>query len=116
MDIKELSEKTGCNLEAALTRFGGMEALYVRLLKKFLEDQSFMQLKEAVEQQDMQTVEHAAHTLKGVAGNLGLDVLQDSSAEIVQAVREGHSEQIEELFFKCSKDYDRIMEAIREVL
>ena len=33
MDIQKLSEETGCNLQAALGRLNGMEALYGRLLK-----------------------------------------------------------------------------------
>ena len=32
MDIQKLSEETGCNLQAALGRLNGMEALYGRLL------------------------------------------------------------------------------------
>ena len=45
MDIQKLSEETGCNLQAALGRLNGMEALYGRLLKKFIDDSTFQELK-----------------------------------------------------------------------
>ena len=52
MDIQKLSEETGCNLQAALGRLNGMEALYGRLLKKFIDDPTFQELKGAESNRD----------------------------------------------------------------
>ena len=63
MDIQKLSEETGCNLQAALGRLNGMEALYGRLLKKFIDDPTFQELKEAVKAEDLKAIEtKAQHT------------------------------------------------------
>ena len=49
-------------------------------------DPTFFSLLTAVENQDYPEIEREAHTLKGVAANLGLDGLRFSSDRLVQAV------------------------------
>ena len=46
-----------------------------RFALKFLQDDSFPNLKKALEAQDAPTAFRAAHTLKGVCQNLGFDAL-----------------------------------------
>lgn len=115
MDIQKLSEETGCNLQAALGRLNGMEALYGRLLKKFIDDPTFQELKEAVKAEDLKAIETKAHTLKGTAANLGLDSLSEKSHEIVCAVREGRPEDTKALFTECEAGYERILAALRRM-
>lgn len=114
MDIQKLSEKTGCDLSAALKRMGGMEALYMRLLGKFLEDKSFEGLSEAVRDKEYENIEKTAHTLKGVAANMGFDTLKDSADAIVQAVRAGRTEAVVELYETCREQYEKIFGAVKE--
>ena len=47
MNVEQLSQRTGCDLQTALRRLGGMETLYERLINKFLDDRTFEELKSA---------------------------------------------------------------------
>ena len=115
MDIQKLSEETGCNLQAALGRLNGMEALYGRLLKKFIDDPTFQELERSGKGRGSEAIETKAHTLKGTAANLGFDSLSEKSHEIVCAVREGHPEDTKALFTECEAGYERILAALRRM-
>ena len=71
------------DVEGALARFCGNSALYEKFLGKFLQDDNFKKIGDAVEAGDSQEMLMAAHTLKGVAGNLGLNGLMEACAEMV---------------------------------
>ena len=116
MNVEQLSQRTGCDLQAALRRLGGMETLYERLINKFLDDRTFEELKSAMEAGDFPMIETKAHTLKGISANLGFETLSQKSDEIVKAVREDHKEQTEELFEECERLYERIVTAIQEAV
>lgn len=116
MNVEQLSQRTGCDLQAALRRLGGMETLYERLINKFLDDRTFEELKSAMEAGDFPMIETKAHTLKGISANLGFETLSQKSDEIVKAVREDHKEQMEELFEECERLYERIVTAIQEAV
>lgn len=116
MNIQKLSEAAGCDLQAAIARLGGMTFLYEKLLKKFTDDVTFHELREAVEKQDPKGIEMYAHTLKGVAANLGFVPLADVSNAIVSAVRCGEVEKAIEYFEECETVYNKIFEAVVEEL
>ena len=78
MNIWDLEKITGADIANTLEeRFMGSEELYVRFLKKLLYDESYMQLKDAVQYGDIKGVELKAHTLKGVCATLGLGELDE---------------------------------------
>lgn len=112
MNIQKLSEAAGCDLQAAIARLGGMTFLYEKLLKKFIDDVTFQELQEAVKKQDPKEIERHAHTLKGVAANLGFVPLADVCNEMVSAVRGGEVEKAVEYFDECKTVYNRIFEAV----
>ena len=58
----------GIDPDDALKRLMNSETLYLRLLKKLLDDKTFSELKKAVEERDHELMFRASHTLKGVAG------------------------------------------------
>ena len=116
MNVEQLSQRTGRDLQTALRRLGGMETLYERLINKFLDDRTFEELKSAMEAGDFPMIETKAHTLKGISANLGFETLSQKSDEIVKAVREDHREQTEELFEECERLYERIVTAIQEAV
>ena len=102
MTLSQLSPALRFDLSGALARFGGSEALLLRLP----EDKTFAELSAAVSSNDLPGVERAAHTLKGVAANLGLEALQASSDALVVAVRTGAGDQIPTLFVQLRGDYE----------
>ena len=63
-----------------------------RFALKFLQDDSFPNLKKALEEKDAPTAFRAAHTLKGVCQNLGFDALYAPSSALTEALRGGSLE------------------------
>jgi len=74
-----LSEQnlSGIDIKDGLTRLGGDEQLYRRVLNKFSQGQSdaLIRVRTAMSQGDVETAKRDAHTLKGVAGNIGAKAL-----------------------------------------
>ena len=78
MTMRECYEVIGGNYEAVLGRLHS-EALIQRFTLKFLEDQSYLQLKQALENKNFEDAFRGAHTLKGVCQNLSFDRLYEVS-------------------------------------
>lgn len=112
MNLEELAGMLNMDLAGTLARFGGSRALMVRFLKKFPQDTTFETLKAAVAAGDHETIERAAHTLKGVAANLGLEPVRASSDALVLAVRSGRASEIPALFDVLRTDYETASAAI----
>ena len=91
MDIqqREMLEKAGVEVEKSLHRLLDNEELYRRFLIRFLEDDTFQRIGAARNAADPREMEMAAHTLKGVAGNLGMAPLYVCCREMVEKLREG---------------------------
>lgn len=89
MDIikKRKLRDAGIDVDAALERLMGNEALLERLLKKFLLDDNFAKLEAAVSAGDSEAAVLASHTLKGVCGNLAMTLLFDLLTGQVAAFR-----------------------------
>ena len=68
-------EESGIDVADALTRFMDNEALMLKFLLRFPEDKNFPLLKQAMDSGDAAQAFEAAHTLKGVAGNLAMTEL-----------------------------------------
>ena len=73
----------------ALKRLGGNKNLYLKLLKSFLGDGSYRNLCQYIADGDRENAKMAAHTLKGLAGNLSLVALSEEAAAIDHALKEG---------------------------
>ncbi len=112
MNLEELARTLSMDLVGTLDRFGGSRALAVRFLKKFPQDTTFETLKAAVETKDHETVERTAHTLKGVAANLGLELVRADSDALVLAVRGSRLSEIPALFDTLCADYEAACAAI----
>ncbi len=63
----------GIDIDNGLMRIGGNKKLYVRLILEFLSDYSdaVKSIRTAIEKNALEDAHREAHTLKGVAGNLG---------------------------------------------
>lgn len=74
-------------------RLAGNNRLYIKLLRQFAERKAVagQALADALRAGDRATPERIAHTVKGVAGNLGFAALQSSAASLEAAIR-AHAE------------------------
>ena len=74
-------DAAGADVDGALNRFMGKVSLYKKFMKKFLEDRSYPDMLESLAGHDPEEAFRQAHTLKGVAGNLGINNLQGGVRE-----------------------------------
>ena len=109
MQFAEFLSEMGIDERETLERFGGIQMLMEKMLKSFLDDQNFSDLKEAVEQGDAEAAERAAHTLKGMCGNLGMAELSRLSANFVERVRSGDTSKMNEDFAGITGEYKRVV-------
>jgi len=77
--------------KAGLSRVGGNQALYQKLLRQFVDQQAsaVMQIQDALDKKDVALAERLAHTLKGVAGNIGATHVQSAAGALEKAIRDG---------------------------
>ncbi len=115
MSLSEFYSSLGESLEEVLGRLG-MESRIIKYLGLFMSDPSFNELKEAFANNDAKTAFRAAHTLKGVAANLGLNTLSKSSSELTEDLRPlaftGNSKALLE---KVELDYTVAVEGIKQL-
>jgi two-component system, sensor histidine kinase and response regulator len=79
----------GLNTAEGLRRVLGKASLYRSMLQKFTtgQKQTIEQIRAALEQNDRPQAERLAHTLKGVAGNIGAGPIQEAAAILETAIR-----------------------------
>lgn len=83
-------EIEGVDVDGGLKRVAGNKKLYRNLLTQFAEKQGVAakQIAESLKAKDASLAERIAHTVKGVAGNLGITAVQQSAALVEKAIRE----------------------------
>lgn len=104
--------KAGVSATEGIERFNGDKEMYEEVLTNFVNDTSFAQLCEAVENKDVDAAFKAAHSLKGVAGNLSMNRLFDDIYPMVEILRAGSLEQVEDYMVTVKKDYEDVIQAI----
>lgn len=103
----------GMNVKDAMSRFMGDEELFELCFKQFAHDKGFERLEEAIKAKDYDAAFKAAHSLKGVAGNLGLETLFESLSELVETLRHGeYDADIDGMYDKIVKHSRELFELI----
>ncbi len=84
-----LPEIDGLDTAAGLKRVAGNRALYLSLLRQFADKQADagQRLAAALKAKDQGAAERIAHTVKGVAGSIGLNGLQQRCVELEAAFK-----------------------------
>ena len=111
MTLKEFYEQIDGSYEDTLHRLTS-EALVHRFVLKYPADPSFTQLREAVAAEDWESAFRAAHTLKGVAQNLGFDALYRASSALTEHLRGGQPLTEPQLLDATAAEHERVMSAI----
>jgi two-component system sensor histidine kinase/response regulator len=86
----ELPPIDGLDSTDGLRRVGGNNRLYVKLLRQFASEQAdaVEQIRTALTANDVESATRLAHTLKGVAGNLGAGGVQNAAAAVETMLRD----------------------------
>ncbi|WP_321970819.1 Hpt domain-containing protein [Paratractidigestivibacter sp.] len=112
MDMRATYESIGADYDDVLRRLGS-DALVERFAKKFLQDQSFANLKSALAEGDAEAAFLAAHTLKGICMNLGLSNLTGPAVQITEELRGAETiGRAPELFPAVGEQYDKTVAAL----
>jgi two-component system sensor histidine kinase/response regulator len=80
----------GLDTKDGLSRVAGNRKLYLKLLRQFLDQQGTAptQIADALARNDTLAAERLAHTVKGVAGNLGARPIHQMAAKLEKAIAE----------------------------
>lgn len=101
-------------VEVGLERIGGNSKSYRKLLKRFRDNQENVssQIFQAIEQNDHLLAERLAHTLKGVAGNIGAHQLQLAATSLENAIRASDIDLIHTLLPDMSEKLEQVRTSI----
>lgn len=94
--FKNELKEAGADVETTVRRFMGNEAMYEKFLKKLLDNPNFDNLNVNMEAKNYEEAYKDAHTLKGVAANLGLDPVQKTTSDLVEELRGKKNEEVDE--------------------
>jgi len=115
MTLQEFYTTIGGDYEGAMKRLR-TDKLAVRLIGKFPEDGSFALLQAAVAEGSQEDIFRAAHTLKGLALNLGFTRLGNSSSELTEATRHELAGDVPTLYAAVERDYRETLDAVTALL
>lgn len=114
--FRELFEAYGADYEATMARFMQSEVMYLRFLDMLFQDGNLSKLSDALEAGDTAGAFAAAHTLKGVVGNMGLTPLYEAVCAIVKPLRAGEHRSDYPALFRTIQDEFGKADALRRTL
>jgi len=98
------------DLPSVMDRIGGDEAFLQELIDIFIEDfiKKYTKLKQAIDQNDFQTIKKIGHSLRGSSGNLSLTGLHLITTEMEHSGKEKNIEQAKNLFIQLNKEFEKL--------
>jgi len=100
----------GIDTVDGVSRFGGNVRSYVRLLKKFAENQSTAtsDITAAIESDQLEDAIRFAHNLKAVSGSIGATELQTLAAGLESSLKDGVDEKLNTLIKSTGIELTRV--------
>ena len=111
MKLEELYQKIGGDLKNVMKRIPN-EAMIGKFVRKYANDPTYNRLTAAVEAKNWKDAFIAAHTLKGVAQNLGFDALYRASSALTEHLRGGQPLTEPQLLDATAAEHEHVMSAI----
>ncbi|KAB0330519.1 response regulator [Janthinobacterium sp. PLB04] len=110
----ELPVIAGLKMVEAMRRVGGNTALMRKLLDRFVETQfdAMQRIVAAIENNQLETAIREAHTLKGLAGNIGAGGLADSAARVEHLLSLGSHDGLPQALAACTLALDELVPKI----
>ena len=107
LTIEKLKE-FGANTDEGISRCMGNEEFYLKMVKMMLDDNAMDKLKAALDENDLDKAFEAAHSLKGVTGNLSMTPISEPTIEITELLRARTQMDHSDLFEKISTEWDKL--------
>ncbi len=107
---------TGIETDKALRRVGGNVRLLRKLITRFSENQAdaITRIKAATENNDAETAIRHAHTLKGLAGNIGANRMFDLAARLEDILNRGETACLYEAMAEADGELADLLRRISE--
>ena len=109
---KELLVSAGIDYDGGVRRFMGNALLFEKMLCKFLTDQSFSEARKSLEDCEWEFFFRNVHTLKGVSGNLSINVIYNTASQIVSLLRANDLEGAKAQIPSLEEEYGAVSKAI----
>lgn len=113
MTIEECYAAMDGDYEGMLSRMTTKE-LVERFAVKFLKDTTYDRLEQALKEENYKDAFVAAHTLKGLATNLGFTSLYEKSSVLTEELRGDKKPADEKAFEEVTKAYEKTVAALKE--
>ncbi len=112
-----LSDLPGISVKPGLIKAGGNRKLYRKLLSKFRRNHSDVAngIRNALDMDDPDTATRLAHTIKGVAGNIGARNLYLAATDLEAALRQKQIGNIAGLLDAFSEALDLVLNSIADL-
>lgn len=114
MTLREFYAQLDSNYEQILRRLPS-EAMILKFVKMYADDPCVRLLTENIERGDWSEAFRAAHTLKGVALNLGFDHLQKYASELTELLRPEQPIADNALVDAVCREHEKILAALSEL-
>ncbi|MCR5666932.1 MAG: Hpt domain-containing protein [Eubacterium sp.] len=101
-------QEYGADTTTGLKRCAGKEALYLKLVQKIPQSDSFELLNQAIAEQDLEKAFEAAHALKGICANLALTPLSEPASEMTELLRAHTDMDYQDFLTKINKALDEL--------
>jgi signal transduction histidine kinase/DNA-binding response OmpR family regulator len=108
------NQETVFDKSALLERLGDDETLFDEIVSIFLKDipVQLKALKDALDNNDAETVWKKAHRIKGASANIGAQKTSDVALEIESSGRQGDLRAISDLMEKLEQEIDKLQEVL----
>jgi CheY-like chemotaxis protein len=108
----------GLDSACGLLRTGGNPDFYLSMVRKFMQSQAHAvaDAEAALARGDTTLAERLAHTLHGIAGNLGATTLQMQASALEQALRQGKSQNVDLLFAKTQVTLAALIDKLTQAI
>ncbi|MZH01992.1 MAG: response regulator [Nitrospinae bacterium] len=113
---ESIPDLPGINVEKGLSILGGNIQLYKKLLLRLQEDFSdaAQKIKKNLKDNNKEEAEIVAHTVKGVASNLGALELAEIGATLEDSIRNGSKDEIDKNLAAFEKKLNHVTIGLRE--
>lgn len=104
--------KVGIDYKAGVEKFMNRQDVFDRLLKNFINENSFDSAKEAIEKEDYEKVLKDIHQMKSVTGTLCMNDLYKLCCSVVDNIRANKFDDAKNDFSSAYENYTKIIEVL----
>lgn len=114
MTIQECYELLNWNYKDVKKRLPS-DKIIERIIRKFPSDDAILILREGITSNDHELSFRGAHTLKGVAANLGFNALEKAASALTEQLRNSNENADKNLYEEVEKNYKIVVDAINKL-